>query len=82
VKRIVAAAARGALALAVLAATVFHLRDGRTLVAVDWIRHGDEYVVTLREGTTIIVRQQDVRELEPAGGDALAPRDDDLDHRR
>ncbi len=55
--------------LLLLAATVFHLRDGRTLVAKDWIRHGDEYVVTLRDGTVVILRQQEVRELEPAGDD-------------
>ena len=57
-----------------LAATVFHLPDGRTLVAKDRIAHGDECVVTLRDGTVGILRQQEVRELEPAGDDGAPTR--------
>ncbi len=66
-RTIVAAVARASVGLSLLAATLFHLWDGRTLLAAEWIRHGDEYVVTLRDGTTVILRQQEVRQVGPAG---------------
>ena len=69
----VAAGRRWGLAL-LLAATIFRLWDDRALVATEWIQHGDEYVVTLHDGTTVILRQQDVREVAPARDDgAPAP---------
>ncbi|MBI2528330.1 MAG: hypothetical protein HYV93_20410 [Candidatus Rokubacteria bacterium] len=33
--------------LALLAAALLHLWDGRTLPVQEWLRRGDEYVVTL-----------------------------------
>lgn len=52
--------------VALLAAALFHLWDGRTLDVGEFIRHGDEYVVTLRDGRTLILRQAEVREIAPA----------------
>ncbi len=60
--------------LLLLAAAVFRLWDGQTLIATGWVQHGDEYVVTLRDGTTVILRQQEVRELDPAGDDGAPVR--------
>ena len=51
-----------------LAAAVFRLWDGRTLEAVDWVRHGEEYVVTLSDGRVLILREQHVREVMPGAG--------------
>ncbi|OGL20588.1 MAG: hypothetical protein A3F92_09215 [Candidatus Rokubacteria bacterium RIFCSPLOWO2_12_FULL_71_22] len=62
--RAIVAAGRRTL-VALLAATILRLWDGRTLEAVEWIRHGEEYVVTLRDGTVLILRAQEVREVEP-----------------
>ena len=62
---IVAAGRRWRLAL-LLAAAIFQLWDGRTLLATEFIRHGDEYVVTLPDGSTVILRQQEVRDVQPA----------------
>lgn len=43
---------------------VFHLADGSRLEVAEWIRHGDEYVVTLPSGETRILRQSEVRSVE------------------
>jgi len=59
--------------VALLVATIFRLWDGRVLEAVEWIRHGEEYVITLRDGTTLILRQQEVREVRQAPAPATAP---------
>jgi hypothetical protein len=50
-----------------LAAALFRLWDGRVLEVEQWITHGDEYVVTLGDGNTLIVPQREVREIVPAG---------------
>jgi hypothetical protein len=51
--------------LALVATALFHLWDGRTLQVKEWIRHGDEYVVTLADGTTLVLREQEVKEVVP-----------------
>jgi hypothetical protein len=50
----------------VVAAMLFHLRDGRVVAAAEWLRHGDEYVVTAQDGRVLILRQQEIREMVPA----------------
>ena len=51
--------------LALLAATIFQLWDGRELEVKEWLRHGDEYVVTLSDGRVLILRAPEVRRLLP-----------------
>ena len=51
--------------LALLAAVLFRLWDGRTLEVKEWLKHGDEYVVTLADGTTLILREREVKEVVP-----------------
>lgn len=53
--------------LALLAAALFQLWDGRMLPAQEWLRHGDEYVVTLGDGSTLILREQEVKDVQLAG---------------
>jgi hypothetical protein len=72
------AARRGRLAAAALVlAAIFHLWDGRTLEVREYLQHGDEYVVTLPDGSMRIVRQAEVREVvagaRPAAGPARPP---------
>ena len=55
--------------LALLAAAIFQLWDGRSLEVKEWLRHGDEYVVTLTDGRVLILRQQEVREIAPQGSE-------------
>ncbi len=54
-----------ATALALLAAAIFHLWDGKALPATGWVAHGDEYVLTLEDGAVLILRQREVREIVP-----------------
>lgn len=58
--------------LALLVAATFHLWDGRVLEVTEWIRHGEEYVVTLRDGSTLVVRQQEVREVATVLGGGVS----------
>ena len=51
--------------LAFLAAALFQLWDGRTLPVQEWLRHGDEYVVTLGDGSVLILREQEVKAIVP-----------------
>jgi hypothetical protein len=46
-----------------LAAALFRFWDGRVLEVEQWIAHGDEYVVTLPDGKSLIVPQREVREI-------------------
>lgn len=56
---------------------MIRLWDGATLEVSDWMRHGDEYVVTLPGGEVRVLRQQDIREIVPEGDeDAHAGRDE------
>lgn len=57
-----------AMGRALLAAALFHLWDGRTLQAIEWVRHGEEYVVTLSDDSVLILRAQEVREVIPRAG--------------
>lgn len=65
--------ARVACALVLLGAAVFHLWDGRRLEVGEWIRHGDEYVVTLASGEMQILRQSEIRRVEERPAAAPAP---------
>jgi len=58
--------------LALLVAATFHLWDGRVLEVTEWIRHGEEYVVTLRDGRTLVVRQQELREIAAVLGGGVS----------
>lgn len=64
----------GGLAAALAAAALFHLWDGRVLEVRQWLVHGDEYVVTLADGGTLIVRASEVREIVPRPAPPGRPR--------